>query len=1005
MHYSFEMTDESHKSRGAYQARNAIWFIAIIAVAALAGMIVVWRAPGIDRYVRDRLMQARGAQPPPDEIVIVAIDEASIAQLGRFPWPRALMARMLDRLAVGRPKAIALDVLYSEPTSPEDDRALAESIARAGNVVLAAQLIEAPEAGARRVTWLRPLPDLERAAAAVGHVNVLTESDGAARELPLRELDDQAVTFRAMALQVVRVGDGVVESSVHELPKGIGFGERMIPTQARRSAKSFAPRDAQSQADTVSPDRMAIDFIGPTGSFAPRTVSFADVLAGRVSPEVFRGKLTLIGATAATLGEQIASPFVHQESADGRQHGVLMPGVEVLANAVTTILRARYYRETPDWLATLCAAVAAAATLFLLAMAQGRFEAAKQLLALAGLIVAILILSWAAFVWWLIVPSLVPALISVATAAPLGLLRRSLTTSAELDARIAEYGQAEDRLTPSLNQAALSGEFPFAPAALIAGIAEADAAAIFVRVDGAANHYRLAAAHGAPVAASLAGSGGDRGTLPLSLPSSVIEAMRAGSAGNDSSQYFSFAAGHRADALRRALALPLGSAGDPSGALVIAYPFEREPEPRRVQLCVEISASYVAALSLAVREADNDYSRAHLAGKLRRIWPRGVEWKARMLGALNRRLLARALFVDRALRSVEDGLIVADVTGRIAFANPRAAAMFGLRERALIGSDLFQRLREAEPGAIRVDEAETRRANSERLETLTQLLVERQPREREITLGKAPARHYTLRLSAVCEGENGGGAALGIVASLADITRQRDLQQMKNDVMALVTHELRTPLTAIQGISELLAEYDVDDEQRRSLNRTINAEAKRLVHLVNDYLDLARLEADALPLRLTPVRAATMVERALVLLDPIAAQRGIRLVRRLAPNLPALMADADLVARAVNNLIANAIKFSPEKSEVIIEARADADFVLIEVVDRGPGIPSESRERIFEKFYRVPRLADADAPGTGLGLAFVREVAERHGGSVSVESETGVGSTFVLRLPVNSQAE
>lgn len=532
------MVDKSHKSRGAYQTRNFAWFIAIIAFAAMAGMVVVWRAPGIDRYVRDRLMQARGVQSPPDEIVIIAIDEASIARLGRFPWPRALMAQMLDRITTGRPKAIALDVLYSEPTTKEDDRMLAESVARAGNVVLAAQLIEAPEAGARRVTWLRPLPDLERVAAAVGHVNVLTESDGAARELPLRELDDRANTLWAMALQTLRVGDGVAESAIHELPRGVGFGGRMILTEYQRAAATFSARDAQSRAETVQAERMAIDFIGPTGSFAPNTYSFAEVLDGRISPEVFHGRLALIGATAATLGEQIASPFVHQETADGRQHGALMPGVEVLANAVTTILRARYYRAMPEWLVMFCTALAAAATLLLLAIAQGRFETAKQLLALAGLVVAILALSWAAFVGWLIAPPLVPALIAVATAAPLGLLRRSLITSAELDARIGDYERAEDRLTPSLNEAAPSGEFPFAPAALIADIAEAEAVAIFIRVDSPANHYRFAAAHGAPVAASLAKSGSDRGTLSLSLHSSVVEALHTGGTGAGAGNFF-----------------------------------------------------------------------------------------------------------------------------------------------------------------------------------------------------------------------------------------------------------------------------------------------------------------------------------------------------------------------------------------------------------------------------------------------------------------------------------
>ena len=152
-------------------------------------------------------------------------------------------------------------------------------------------------------------------------------------------------------------------------------------------------------------------------------------------------------------------------------------------------------------------------------------------------------------------------------------------------------------------------------------------------------------------------------------------------------------------------------------------------------------------------------------------------------------MLTKARFVDRALRSVEDGLIVAGVDGRITFVNPRAAQIMRPIERTLFGSDLFERLSAAERNAP--NERDTR-------ETLIRLLVDRVPVEREITIGEAPARHYTLRMSAVCSGDDGAGTALGIVASLSDITKQRELQQMKNDAMAFVTHEMKTPLTAMK---------------------------------------------------------------------------------------------------------------------------------------------------------------------------------------------------------------
>ena len=179
----------------------------------------------------------------------------------------------------------------------------------------------------------------------------------------------------------------------------------------------------------------------------------------------------------------------------------------------------------------------------------------------------------------------------------------------------------------------------------------------------------------------------------------------------------------------------------------------------------------------------------------------------------------------------------------------------------------------------------------------------------------------------------------------------------------------------------------------------INDEVKRLTRMITGYLDITRLESGATELRRQAVRLENLVERTLLMLDPMAAQSGIRLVRRFAPDVPALLADADLLARAVENLLSNAIKYSPSGSTVTVAASNDEDAVFIEVSDQGYGIPEADLTRIFEKFYRVPRVEDAGVPGTGLGLALVREIAELHGGSVAVKSEANVGSTFTLRIP------
>jgi PAS domain S-box-containing protein len=372
--------------------------------------------------------------------------------------------------------------------------------------------------------------------------------------------------------------------------------------------------------------------------------------------------------------------------------------------------------------------------------------------------------------------------------------------------------------------------------------------------------------------------------------------------------------------------------------------------------------------------------------------PKGLEDKAEILGALNARLIRQAQFIDLALRSVEDGLLIASADGAIRFANRSAAAILQSTPQALTGRNLFDRLSEWTTGDVRGS-----------AETLARLLVDRAHIEQEVATRAARPRHFALRIAPV---EAGSGTVVGLVASLADITRQKELQQTQKDVMSLVSHEMRTPLTAIQGMSELLANYDVQPERRRELNSAINDEVKRLSKMITQYLDITRLESGASQPRFTPVRLEQLAERVLLLLEPVAAARQIRLVRVFAPDIPPVIADAELLSRAAENLVSNAIKYSPAGTTVHVAVQhAPPGQIELEVADQGYGIPAQDRERIFEKFYRVPRPQDAGVPGTGLGLALVREIMELHGGSVRVASEVNGGSTFTLTLPVNAKGE
>jgi signal transduction histidine kinase len=814
------------------RAAKIAWSLAIVVAAASTGILVDWQAPGIGRYTRDWLVRARGPLPVPEDIAIVAIDEPSMARFGRFPWSRQVIARTIDALATAKPKVIALDVLFTDPTTQEDDDNLARSIGRAGNVVVAAQLTDSPVHGGPS-RWLPPLPAIERAAAGVGHVNAQTELDGIVRQVAVRLADDDGRSYRSMPVEAVRIADGTPEEGITDLQGALLVGARTIRLDTAAPPVEIVP---SASTRVLHGGRMNIDYIGPAGSFGPVTYSLADVVAGRVPAEKFRGKCVLIGATAASLGERVASPFVRYTDARADQHGALMPGVEVMANAIHVILSARYYTEPSDLAAFLWGAAVALLTLLWLEWAQGGREVLKQLGVLVGVVALILGASYLAFLHLFLYPPMVACLVAFGCACLLGLSRRSLVASARLDANIAELALSGDLLAPA--GPGIPGPY----------------------------HW----AEGGPV--SLA-----RGWLP-----------------------------------------------------------------------------------------------------------KGLEWKARVLSDLNARLLERAKFVNFALRSVEDGLLIADPDGRITFANRSAGAILGVPARGLVGQNLAQRL----PGSVDAT-------------TLARLVAGRAHLEREIAIRGLRTLQYTLRLAAVSADEKGEGPVLGIVASLSDVTRQYELQQTKNDVISLVSHEMRTPLTAIQGMTELLAAYDVEPVRRREMNLAINDEVKRLTRMITGYLDITRLESGATAMRLSPVRAESLLERILILLEPVAAQRQIRLAGDFPAELPPFLADADLLSRAVENLVSNAIKYSPDGTAVTLSARAGEEFVTIEVADHGYGIPEADLERVFDKFYRVPRVQDAGVPGTGLGLALVREIAELHHGSVSVRSEVNQGSTFTLRIPRN----
>jgi len=231
--------------------------------------------------------------------------------------------------------------------------------------------------------------------------------------------------------------------------------------------------------------------------------------------------------------------------------------------------------------------------------------------------------------------------------------------------------------------------------------------------------------------------------------------------------------------------------------------------------------------------------------------------------------------------------------------------------------------------------------------------------------------------------------------------RLLELDRLKSEFLSTVSHELRTPLTSIRSFSEILLRYGVDDvEKRKKFVGIIHNEAERLTRMINDLLDLSKIEAGHQELHFEPLELEPVFSRALATAHPLFAEKGVKGVSEVATGLPRVQADADRLHQVLTNLISNAVKFSPEGGTVRISGRKRGGFALISVADEGPGIPPDRLEQVFERFQQVRDPQKSHPLGTGLGLTISREIVERMGGEIWVESEPGTGAVFAFTVPL-----
>ncbi len=327
-----------------------------------------------------------------------------------------------------------------------------------------------------------------------------------------------------------------------------------------------------------------------------------------------------------------------------------------------------------------------------------------------------------------------------------------------------------------------------------------------------------------------------------------------------------------------------------------------------------------------------------------------------------------------ALNSGADAFFGVDAEGAVRFANLAAERLFG-RPRELMAGRHFASLM-PDPEAV-----EALRAGQD-------------TRTRQVRSLERPNKQF-LEVSVTPIADGGDWSALVVFHDLTDVKRA---EQMRRDFVANVSHELRTPLASIRAVLETLETGALaDPAAARDFIARAQTEVDRLTAMVAELLELSRIESGEFPMSFEPVGVGNAVTEAVERLRSQADRLGVRMCAEIEPGIELVLGDSERIERAVVNLVQNALKFSQPGGEVRVSATQSEGIVRIAVSDNGAGIDQRDLSRIFERFYKADNSRRTD--GSGLGLALVKHTAEAHGGSVSVASELGHGSTFTISLP------
>jgi two-component system, OmpR family, phosphate regulon sensor histidine kinase PhoR len=354
----------------------------------------------------------------------------------------------------------------------------------------------------------------------------------------------------------------------------------------------------------------------------------------------------------------------------------------------------------------------------------------------------------------------------------------------------------------------------------------------------------------------------------------------------------------------------------------------------------------------------------------------------RDLLAKTKRLSREKLELDTIMGAISDAILAVDPDGNPLFYNSRFELLFGRDGLKLENTKLWGIFRDPE-----ILTAFQRSLKEGRVEATRALALSQQD---------SPKRYFSLSASPLRRQD---GSVYGAVGIFHDVTELKAAEQMRIDFVANVSHELRTPLTVIKGYADTLIQDNQQDQGLLDYLNSIARNSDRLMHLMNDLLDLSSIESDSIIQR-ESLSTEDLSQR--IINQLMGAFDRKRQAVRLEVKARNVFADPHRLEQVLVNLLGNANKYTPENGTITVEWYRESTNSVLKVSDTGPGIPIEHHQRLFERFYRVDKARSRDQGGTGLGLAIVKHILQRHEGSVWLESAPGRGTSFFCRFPDES---